>query len=186
MKFLIIGLGNIGDEYLQTRHNVGFEVADELCQKNKAIFKDDRYAFHAEFNLRGKKVHVIKPTTFMNLSGKAMRYWMQKLDISIDNTLVLVDDLAIEFGTLRLRGKGSDAGHNGLKNINELVGTQNYSRLRFGIGNNFSKGKQINFVLSKWNLEEEKNVSDLVSKAALAAESFVLRGLALTMTEFNK
>ena len=111
---------------------------------------------------------------------------MQKLDISIDNTLVLVDDLAIEFGTLRLRGKGSDAGHNGLKNINELVGTQNYSRLRFGIGNNFSKGKQINFVLSKWNLEEEKNVSDLVSKAALAAESFLLRGLALTMTEFNK
>lgn len=186
MRFLIAGLGNIGDEYAHTRHNIGFDIADELAAKHKAIFADKRYAFYTELSLRGKQLYIIKPTTYMNLSGKAIRYYLQELKIKPENLLVLVDDLAIDFGKLRLRPSGSDAGHNGLKNINELLLTQNYPRLRFGIGNAFSKGRQIDYVLGKWKPEEEKELPALVEKSVLAIECFTTRGLAAAMNEYNK
>lgn len=186
MKYLIIGLGNIGDEYAHTRHNIGFDIIDELASKYKVTFAPDRYADIAEISLRGRQLFLIKPTTYMNLSGKAVRYWMQKLKLEPENILVLVDDLAIQLGKIRLRGSGSDAGHNGLKSINELLLTQNYARLRFGIGNNYPKGRQIDFVLGKWNSEEAKEIQPLIHKSVLAIESFVIKGLAATMTDFNK
>ncbi len=186
MKYLIVGLGNIGDEYAHTRHNIGFDIIDELAAKYKTSFAPDRYADYAEISLRGRQLFLIKPTTYMNLSGKAVRYWMQQLKIGPENVFVLVDDLAINFGKIRIRANGSDAGHNGLKSINELLLTQNYPRLRFGIGSNFPKGRQIDFVLGKWDAEEGKELLPLINRAVLAIESFVLRGLAPTMSEFNK
>lgn len=186
MKYLIIGLGNIGDEYAHTRHNIGFDIIDELALKYKVTFAPDRYADMAEISLRGRQLFLIKPTTYMNLSGKAVRYWMQKLKLEPENILVLVDDLAIQPGKIRLRGSGSDAGHNGLKSINELLLTQNYPRLRFGIGNNYPKGRQIDFVLGKWNSDEAKEIQPLIHKSVLAIESFVIKGLAAAMSEFNK
>ncbi len=186
MKYLIVGLGNIGDEYAQTRHNIGFDVADALAEKYKESFKPDRYADLAEFSLRGRQVFVIKPNTYMNLSGKAVRYWMQALKIPVENVFVVVDDLAIGFNKIRIRGNGSDAGHNGLKSIQELLLTQNYPRLRFGIGNNYPKGRQVEFVLGKWDNEELKEIPVLINKSVQAVESFVLRGLAATMNDFNK
>ncbi len=186
MKYLIVGLGNIGDEYAHTRHNIGFDVADALAEKYKEIFKPDRYVDLAEFSLRGRQVVVIKPNTYMNLSGKALRYWMQALKIPVENVFVVVDDLAIGFNKIRIRGNGSDAGHNGLKSIQELLLTQNYPRLRFGIGNNYAKGRQVEFVLGKWDNEELKEIPILINKSVQAVESFVLRGLAATMNDFNK
>lgn len=186
MKYLIVGLGNIGDEYAHTRHNIGFDVADALAEKYKETFKPDRYADICELSLRGRQIFVIKPNTYMNLSGKAVRYWMQALKIPVENVFVLVDDLAIGFGKIRIRGNGSDAGHNGLKSIQELLLTQNYPRLRFGIGNNFPKGRQIDFVLGKWDTEEQKEILPLITKSVQAVESFVMRGLANTMNDFNK
>lgn len=186
MKYLIVGLGNIGDEYAHTRHNIGFDVADALAEKYKETFKPDRYADICEISLRGRQIFVIKPNTYMNLSGKAVRYWMQALKIPVENVFVLVDDLAIGFGKIRIRGNGSDAGHNGLKSIQELLLTQNYPRLRFGIGNNFPKGRQIDFVLGKWDTEEQKEILPLITKSVQAVESFATRGLANTMNDFNK
>jgi PTH1 family peptidyl-tRNA hydrolase len=186
MKYLIVGLGNIGDEYAQTRHNIGFDVADALAEKYKVSFASDRYTDMAEFSLRGRQITVIKPTTFMNLSGKAVRYWMQALKIPIENIFVLVDDLAIPFNKIRIRGNGSDAGHNGLKSIQELLLTQNYPRLRFGIGNNYSKGRQVEFVLGKWSNEELIEIPSLIKHSVQAIESFATRGLANTMNDFNK
>jgi PTH1 family peptidyl-tRNA hydrolase len=186
MKYLIVGLGNIGDEYAHTRHNIGFDVADALAEKYKESFKPDRYADLAEFSLRGRQVFLIKPNTYMNLSGKAVRYWMQLLKIPVENVFVVVDDLAIGFNKIRIRGNGSDAGHNGLKSIQELLLTQNFPRLRFGIGNNYAKGRQVEFVLGKWDNEELKEIPILINKSVQAVESFVLRGLAATMNDFNK
>ncbi len=186
MKYLIIGLGNIGDEYEHTRHNIGFDIADELAGKYKCKFAPARYADYTEFSLRGRQIVVIKPNTYMNLSGKAVRYWMQALKIPIEHIFVIVDDLAITFGKIRIRGDGSDAGHNGLKSINELLLTQTYPRLRFGIGSNFPKGRQIDFVLGKWDEEEGKQVQELISKSVQAIECFILKGLTSTMNEYSK
>jgi PTH1 family peptidyl-tRNA hydrolase len=186
MKYLIVGLGNIGDEYAHTRHNIGFDVADALAEKYKESFKPDRYADIAEFSLRGRHVTIIKPNTYMNLSGKAVRYWMQTQKIPVENIFVIVDDLAIAFNKIRIRGNGSDAGHNGLKSIQELLLTQNYPRLRFGIGNNYPKGRQIDFVLGKWSNEELVEIPVLIKHSVQAVESFITRGLANTMNDFNK
>lgn len=186
MKYLIVGLGNIGPEYAHTRHNIGFDVADALAEKFKINFKSDRYADLAEFSLRGRHVSVIKPTTFMNLSGKSVRYWMHHLKIEIPQVFVIVDDLAIDFGKIRIRAGGSDAGHNGLKSLQELLLTQNYPRLRFGIGNNYPKGRQVDFVLSKWNKEEEKEIPALIQHSVNAIESFITQGLTPTMNQYNK
>jgi PTH1 family peptidyl-tRNA hydrolase len=186
MKYLIAGLGNIGDEYAHTRHNIGFDIADELVRQHNGSFAVERYAFLAEISVRGRQLFVIKPTTYMNLSGKAVRYWMQELRLGTENIFVLVDDLAISFGKIRVRGNGSDAGHNGLKSINELLLTQNYPRLRFGIGSNFPKGRQVDFVLGKWDQQEQKEIGALTDKSVKAVESFALRGLAATMNDFNK
>ena len=186
MKYLIIGLGNIGDEYANTRHNIGFDIADELAKNHNASFETQRHADYAHLSIKGRQLHVIKPNTYMNLSGKAVRYWMNELEIKVDSIFVLVDDLAIDFGKLRIRGNGSDAGHNGLKNINELLQTQNYPRLRFGIGNNYPKGRQVDYVLGKFNNEEQKFLPELIDKSVKSIESFALRGLANTMNEFNK
>jgi PTH1 family peptidyl-tRNA hydrolase len=186
MKYLIVGLGNIGDEYAHTRHNIGFDVVDALAEKYKSAFTADRYADIAEISLRGRQIIAIKPNTYMNLSGKAVRYWMQAHKIPVENIFVIVDDLAIPFGKIRIRGNGSDAGHNGLKSIQELLLTQNYPRLRFGLGSNYAKGRQVDFVLGTWNTEEAKEIAPLCLKCVQAIESFVLRGLPLTMSEFNK
>lgn len=186
MKYLIIGLGNIGDEYANTRHNIGFDIADELAKNHNASFETHRHADYAHLSIKGRQLHIIKPNTYMNLSGKAVRYWMNELEIKVDSIFVLVDDLAIDFGKLRIRGNGSDAGHNGLKNINELLQTQNYPRLRFGIGNNYPKGRQVDYVLGKFNNEEQKFLPELIVKSVKSIESFALRGLANTMNEFNK
>lgn len=186
MKYLIVGLGNIGDEYAHTRHNIGFDIADELAKKHNVSFETQRHADYTHLSIKGRQLHIIKPNTYMNLSGKAVRYWMNELNIKVDSIFVLVDDLAIDFGKLRIRGNGSDAGHNGLKNINELLQTQNYPRLRFGIGNNYPKGRQVDYVLGKFNSEEQKFLSELIDKSVKSIESFALRGLANTMNEFNK
>lgn len=186
MSFLIVGLGNIGLEYDATRHNIGFDVADAFVIKHGGNFALDRYAFKAEVKWKGKKFVVIKPTTYMNLSGKAVKYWLDKEKITKENMLVLVDELALPLGTLRLRGAGSAGGHNGLKNIELLMQTDQYPRLRFGIGNNFPKGKQVDFVLGKWTASELPLVKDNVLKSVDIIESWAARGISQTMTDYNK
>ena len=156
MKYLIVGLGNIGPEYQNTRHNIGFKVLDAFAKASNTVFEDMRYGAVATVKLKGRTLILLKPNTYMNLSGKAVSYWMQKEKIELSNLFVVVDDLALPFGTIRLRGKGSDGGHNGLKSINQLLGTQDYTRLRFGIGNEFPKGKQVDYVLGEWSSEEEE------------------------------
>ena len=151
MKYLIVGLGNIGAEYASTRHNIGFMIADALVQSMHATFKTERYGDLSRFRLKNKQLIVLKPSTYMNLSGNAVRYWKEKEDISLENILVLVDDIALPFGAIRIKPSGSDAGHNGLKNIAEMIGTQSYPRLRFGIGDDFPRGCQIDYVLGKFS-----------------------------------
>ncbi len=185
MKFLIVGLGNIGDEYAHTRHNIGFEIIDKLVKDNNIEMRDERYGEVGEMKYRGHILVLLKPNTYMNLSGKAVNYWLQKEKISVENLLVLVDDLALPFGSLRLKGKGSDGGHNGLKNINAMVGGQNYPRIRFGIGNEFSPGAQIDFVLGKWTDDEKTTLDERVGVAAEMVKSYVSIGLQLTMTQYN-
>lgn len=185
MKFLIIGLGNIGVEYAHTRHNIGFDVVNAFVQKHGGTFKNDRLAFVAEVKLKGRQCICICPTTYMNLSGRAVKYWMDKKNISIENILVVVDDIALPLSKLRLRPGGSDAGHNGLKSIQESLGSVNYPKLRFGIGNNYPKGRQVDFVLGKWTQEEEPLTSLKIEKAVEAIESFVTNGITLTMSEIN-
>lgn len=185
MKFLIIGLGNIGVEYAHTRHNIGFDVVNAFVQKHGGIFKNDRLAFVAEVKLKGRQCICICPTTYMNLSGRAVKYWMDKKNISIEHLLVVVDDIALPLSKLRLRPGGSDAGHNGLKSIQESLGSVNYPKLRFGIGNNYPKGRQVDFVLGKWTKEEEPLTALKIEKAVEAIESFVTNGITLTMTEIN-
>ena len=186
MKFLIAGLGNIGSEYENTRHNIGFTMANTLVKAAEGKFESSRYADVAEIRLKGKTLVIIKPTTFMNLSGTAIRYYLQHEKIEKNNLLVVVDDLALPFGAIRLRGSGSDAGHNGLHNIQELLGTDEYPRLRFGIGSEFSKGRQVDFVLGKWAPEEEKLLTERVSIACDAIKAFCLAGLPRAMNDFNK
>ncbi len=185
-KFLIVGLGNIGAEYAHTRHNIGFDIADELARKHQSSFTNDRYADMAQIGYKGKQIYVIKPTTYMNLSGKAVRYWMQQLKLQPNQIFVLVDDLAIDFGKIRIKSGGSDAGHNGLKSINELLLTQQYPRLRFGLGNNYPKGRQVDFVLGFFNPDEQKDIPLLIDRSVQAIESFATRGLEPTMNEFNR
>lgn len=185
MKFLIIGLGNIGEEYHNTRHNIGFMLLDALAKASNIFFSPDKTASVAEYKFKGRKFILIKPSTYMNLSGKAVNYWMQKENITIENILVLTDDLALPFGTLRMRGNGSDGGHNGLKSINEILNSQNYARLRFGIGNNYPKGKQVDFVLSQWTKEEEEILNLKMEQSIEIIKSFGTLGLQRTMSEFN-
>ena len=184
-KYLIVGLGNIGPDYVGTRHNIGFMVADKLAADAGVSFSSCRYGDMATFNVKNCRLMVLKPSTFMNLSGVAVRYWMNKEKLPLENLLVVVDDLALPFGKIRLRGSGSDAGHNGLKNIASELGTQNYARLRFGIGNDFTHGAQIHFVLGKFDEEESSALPARVEIAADAVRDFCLAGLAHAMTNFN-
>ncbi len=184
-KFLIAGLGNIGEEYAETRHNIGFRIADKLAADAGQSFLPSRYADVAELKHKGRLLVVIKPTTYMNLSGKAVNYWMQKEKIPIENLLVLVDELALPFGKIRIGPKGSDGGHNGLKNIQEVLGTSVYARLRFGIGNEFNKGNQVNYVLGRWDTTELQTLDARVEVAADAVKAFVFAGLQRCMNEFN-
>lgn len=185
LKFLIIGLGNIGEDYVHTRHNIGFDIIDALAKDVDSSFELDRHAFYAHGKFKGKNLHLIKPTTFMNLSGKAVNYWMQDLKISPENILVVCDDIALPFGKIRMRKNGSDGGHNGLKNIIEVMGNNNFPRLRFGIGNEFSRGRQAEYVLSKWKKEEQKELPEKIQSAVEAIKSFCTIGIERTMTVFN-
>ncbi len=184
-KFLIVGLGNVGDEYAHTRHNIGFDVVQAFVLKHGSMFKVDRLAYVAEVKWKGKIFICICPTTFMNLSGRAFKYWMDKEKVSIDHTLTIVDDLALPIDKLRLRGSGSDAGHNGLKDIQNIIGNDAYPKLRFGIGNKFSKGMQSDFVLGKWGKEEIPFVNYKILKSVEIIESFASIGLELTMSRVN-
>ena len=186
MKYLIVGLGNIGMEYDATRHNIGFDVADAFVIKHGGNFRLDRHAFVSEVKWKGKTFVVIKPTTYMNLSGKAMKYWLDKEKIAIENSLVIVDDFALTIVVLRLRASGSAAGHNGLKNIELVLGHNEYPRLRFGIGDKFPKGGQVKFVLSRWLSEELPVVKEKILKSVEVIESFAAVGVAKTMTAYNK
>lgn len=185
MKYLIVGLGNIGPEYADTRHNIGFMTADRLASDAGANFESCRYGDMARFRVKNKQLMVLKPSTFMNLSGVAVRYWMNKERLPLQNLLVIVDDLALPFGAIRLRGSGSDAGHNGLKNIASELGNQNYARLRFGIGNGFQRGGQIDYVLGKFPAEEAARLPERLEVAAEAARTYCLSGLSFAMTNFN-
>jgi PTH1 family peptidyl-tRNA hydrolase len=184
-KFLIIGLGNIGPEYAHTRHNIGFDVLDAFVMKQGGFFKSDRLADVAEVKWKGKTFICIKPTTFMNLSGKAFKYWMDKEKVEVENTLTIVDDLALPISKIRLRASGSDAGHNGLKDIQLTLGTDAYPKLRFGIGSDFRKGQQVEFVLGKWNTTEKKIVESKIEKCVEVIEAFASIGLSRTMTMAN-
>lgn len=186
MKYLIAGLGNIGPEYELTRHNIGFLILDRIADNHKIDFKTERLADRAELKYKGRQLHFIKPNTYMNLSGKAIAYWLQELKIPKENLLVLVDDIALPFGTLRMRTKGSAAGHNGLKNIELILNGQDYSRLRFGIGNTFSKGQQVDFVLSNFSKEEINELPALMDKAAEMVYSFCTIGPERTMNFHNQ
>lgn len=185
MKYLIVGLGNIGPEYQDTRHNIGFNVLDALAKASNAVFEDIRYGAVCEIKIKGRTLVLLKPNTYMNLSGKAVSYWMQKEKIGLEDLFVVVDDLALPFGTIRLRGQGSDGGHNGLKSINELLGSNAYARLRFGIGSDFMKGRQVDYVLGTWQGEEAEHLPVLLNTCGEAITCFVLQGIARAMNLFN-
>lgn len=185
MKYLIVGLGNIGPEYLGTRHNIGFRVVNALVEDAGVRFTEERYGAIARMRVKNCELVVLKPNTFMNLSGNAVRYWLQREHIPVENLLVVVDDLALPFGTLRLKPKGSDAGHNGLKNIQQLLGTQVYSRLRFGIGNNFPRGGQIDYVLGPFTPDELQLMPEKIKRAVEIVRSFCLAGVEITMNQYN-
>jgi PTH1 family peptidyl-tRNA hydrolase len=186
MKYLIVGLGNIGAEYDATRHNIGFDVADAFVIKHNGSFKTGRLASVAEVKWKGKIFVVIKPTTYMNLSGKAVKYWLDKENIPVENMLVIMDDIALPIETLRVRAAGSHAGHNGLRNIQEVLNTNAYPRLRFGVGSDFPKGRQVDFVLGRWTSDELPYVKDKMLKSIEAIENFATTGIERTMTFFNK
>ena len=186
MKYLIVGLGNIGDEYAHTRHNIGFDTLDAFCEASNVVFDvNKRYGAIAECRLKGRNLVLLKPATYMNESGKAVRYWLQKENIPIENLLVIVDDFSLNFGTIRLRSKGSDAGHNGLKSIQQTIETQNYARLKFGIGSDFQAGEQVDFVLGNFSADEQKLLPERLIFAADAIKSFVLEGIDTAMNRFN-
>lgn len=184
-KFLIVGLGNPGDEYTGTRHNTGFMVLDAFAKASNIVFEDRRYGYIAETSIKGRKVFLLKPTTYMNLSGNAVRYWLNKENIDVERLLVVVDDLSLPLGALRLKGKGSNGGHNGLGNIQSVIGTQQYARLRVGIGNDFSKGMQVDWVLGKYDDSDMKELTPSIDTAIEMIKSFVLAGINITMNKFN-
>jgi peptidyl-tRNA hydrolase, PTH1 family len=186
MKYLITGLGNIGHEYEDTRHNIGFLVVDLLCQQLEGQWRQDTHGDLAEVKFKGRTLLLLKPNTYMNLSGKAIRYWLQKEKIPIENLMVILDDLNLDFGRMRIRANGSDGGHNGLKSIQELLGTNAYPRMRMGIGSNFNKGKQVNFVLGKWTEDERAELPIILEHAVNACTSFASIGLERTMNFYNK
>lgn len=186
MKYLIVGLGNIGDKYDNTRHNIGFDVVDYLAENHEGKWKTDTLGDVCEIKHKGRTLVLLKPSTYMNRSGKAVNYWMNKKKIQRDNLLVIVDDLHLELGKLRLRAKGSDGGHNGLKDIQQVLGGNKYPRLKFGIGNDFRPGQQVEFVLGKWTAEEKLKLEKLIKKAAEASKSFATIGIKYAMEQFNR
>lgn len=186
MKYLITGLGNIGDEYKNTRHNIGFKVLDALADASNTSFKEERYGSVAHLKYKSRTFVLLKPNTYVNLSGKAVNYWLQKEKISADKLLIIVDDLALPFGTLRLKPKGGDAGHNGLKSIQQTLGTSAYNRLRFGIGDEFTKGMQVDYVLGTWSEKENKELNNLIDSCSEIIKSYGTIGLSHTMNQFNK
>ena len=185
MKFLIIGLGNVGDEYAHTRHNIGFDVVNAFVLKHGGRFRNGRLAYASEVKWKGKKFICICPTTYMNLSGNAVKYWMDKEHIPVENVFIVVDEVALPLNKMRLRPTGSDGGHNGLKSIETILETRDYPRLRFGIGNDYRKGMQADFVLSKWKKEEGPLVKLKIDYAVEVIESFASKGISLTMNEVN-
>lgn len=184
MKYLIVGIGNIGAKYDDTRHNIGFEVVDYMAKQSEASWKEVSHGSMTMVKHKGRQLYLLKPNTYVNLSGKAVRYWLQKEKIPMENLLVVVDDLNLDFGTIRLRGKGSDGGHNGIKDINSMLGSK-YARLRIGIGSDFRKGQQVDYVLGKWTDEERDGLKDILKKSGDIAKSFAAIGLAHTMSNFN-
>lgn len=186
MNHLIVGLGNIGPEYAQTRHNIGFMVVDAIAQAAGVTWQDRRYGFVAEVKVKNQTLILLKPSTYMNLSGNAVRYWMNEKKIDIERLLVVVDDLALPFGALRMKPGGSEAGHNGLRHITQTLGTQQYARLRFGIGNDFPRGGQVDYVLSNFSTEEVSTMPERIDKATEMIKSFALSGIQITMNHFNK
>lgn len=186
MNFLIVGLGNIGSEYAQTRHNIGFRVLDALAKASNLVFEDKRYGAVTTLKVKNQALTLLKPSTYMNLSGNAVRYWMNEKKIPLENILVVVDDLSLPFGQLRMRPGGSEAGHNGLKHISSVLGTQQYARLRFGIGNDFPRGGQVDFVLGEFTDEDLKTMDERLELAGEMVKSFALSGIQFTMNHFNK
>lgn len=184
-KFLIVGLGNIGAEYVNTRHNIGFKVVDFLAKTHSAEFETVKLGTLAEIKIKGRTLLLLKPNTYMNLSGKAVQYWMEKEKITKENVLVITDDLNLPFGTIRIKPKGSDGGHNGLKNIQQTLNTSDYPRFRFGISDDFKKGRQVDYVLGEWDEDERTKLPERLEIASKAIESFALAGLGNTMTEYN-
>ena len=185
MKYLIIGLGNPGAEYENTRHNIGFKVLDKLASLSNISFTADKLADMADIKFKGRKLILIKPTTFMNLSGKAVNYWMQKSKVSIDNILVITDDISLPFGVLRLRKKGSDGGHNGLKDVQNIIDSTKYPRLRFGVGNDFLRGRQVDYVLGSFSSEDYTTVDERIDLAIKMIQGFTTNGIDRTMSDFN-
>jgi len=184
-KFLIVGLGNIGPKYHNTRHNIGFKILDAYAAEKETTWSTEKLGDIAQLKVRGKTVILLKPNTYMNLSGKAVKFWMQKEKISLENILVITDDLNLDFGTIRVKTKGSDGGHNGLKDIQNQLLTSNYNRFRFGIGDRFSKGKQIDYVLGEWEGEEEKDMPERLDMSCKVIESFIASGITNTMNAYN-
>jgi len=184
-KFLIAGLGNIGAEYVNTRHNIGFKVLDRLVQQEGLSYETAKFGAVAEYKIKGRTLILLKPNTYMNLSGKAVKYWMEKENIPSENILVVTDDLNIPFGTIRIKAKGSDGGHNGLKSIQQLLNSSDYPRFRFGISDEFKKGKQVDYVLGEWDDKEKLALPERLDKSVEAIKSFALAGLADTMSTFN-
>ena len=185
MNYLIVGLGNIGDEYARTRHNIGFRVLDALAGASNLVFEDKRYGFVTTHKVKNHTLTLLKPSTYMNLSGNAVRYWMKEKNVPIERLLVVVDDLALPFGKIRIKPGGSEAGHNGLRHITSVLGTQAYARLRFGIGNEFPRGSQIDFVLGEFGEEELKTMDERVKVAGEAVKTFCLAGIQIAMNQFN-
>jgi PTH1 family peptidyl-tRNA hydrolase len=186
MKYLIVGLGNIGDGYADTRHNIGFTILDALAKASNVYFSDKRYGAYCTFKYKGREFILIKPSTYMNLSGNAVRYWMKKEKILLENLLVIVDDIALPLGSIRMRAKGGDGGHNGLAHISTILSTRDYARIRVGIGNSYTKGSQVGYVLGTWNKEEKEFLNERISIVMDMIRSFGTAGTELTMTTFNK
>jgi peptidyl-tRNA hydrolase, PTH1 family len=186
MKYLIVGLGNIGEEYRDTRHNIGFTVLDAMALASNTYFTDKRYGSISELKYKGRDLILLKPSTYVNLSGNSVNYWLRKESIPIENLLIIVDDIALPLGSIRMRSKGSDGGHNGLAHISEILSTNEYPRIRIGIGSNFRKGTQVDFVLGRWTTDEKKFMEDRILIVIEMIKSFSFAGLDRTMTAFNK
>ena len=185
MKYLIVGLGNIGPEYVGTRHNIGFEVVDYLADELHGKFEIETLGALGQCKYKGRQLFLLKPSTYMNLSGKAVRYWMQKKKIKLENVMIILDDLNLPYGKIRMRKKGSDGGHNGLKNIQQVLATTHYNRLRVGIGDSFHKGQQVDYVLGKWSQQELEILPDILTKTCDAIKSFAFTGMDRTMSHYN-